>query len=561
MRHRYHRRAMLLVPGCLVGLAGCSAALPARPAHDVAVRRVLTRAERSEYHRTSSYDDVMAYLDALQAGGAPIRVQFMGRSAAGRPIPLVIAADPPVLSAGLARRLGRVVVYVQANIHAGEVEGKEAALMLLREMAGGEHREWLDRLVLLVAPIYNVDGNEVLGDGRRVRPSQDGPDRVGQRASGEGFDLNRDCIKARSLEMRAALADVYNAWDPDVVMDLHTTNGTRHGYRLTYSPPLNPNTEASILSFTREELIPVVQRRMKMQHGMDLFDYGNVEPYQGRRVWATFGEEGRYVTNYAGLRNRIAVLSEAASFQPFRVRVDVTRRFVTAVLDEVARRAAHVADLTRRADERVIGWGLDARHAPRLGVRFELASRGDEFVALEKEHPDDEEIDHRSTPTALERVKLPILDRFRVTRTARFPPAYLIPATEQQTVDLLLRHGIRVEQLRAPWTGYAEQFRVSEAVLGTNLFQGGRLLRLEGEFFTEQATYSSATFVVRTAQPLGILAFHLLEPEGLDGAGAWGFIESPTAAGTVFPIHKTLEPVQAPLNLVPARGRRSDGAL
>src|SRR5262249_24776042 len=151
-----------------------------------------TRAERTGYRETSHYSDVVAFLERLQAQGGPLAVQYIGASEGGRRIPLAIVASPPVATADEARRSGRVVVYVQANIHAGEVEGKEAALMLLRELAQGEKAPWLDKMVLLVTTIYNIDGNEKFGDGARNRPSQDGPEQVGERANGQGFDLNRD---------------------------------------------------------------------------------------------------------------------------------------------------------------------------------------------------------------------------------------------------------------------------------------------------------------------------------------------------------------------------------
>jgi predicted deacylase len=161
---------------------------------------------------------------------------------------MAIASDPQVTTPLEAKRLGRPIVYIQAHIHGGEVEGKEAAQALLRDLYR-ENSELLKKLVLVVVPIYNIDGNEKWGDGRVNRRSQTGPAIVGERPNDAGLDLNRDCMKAESPEMQSVLNGVYNPWDPDVVFDLHTTDGTRHGYELTYSPPLHPNTHPGVFEY------------------------------------------------------------------------------------------------------------------------------------------------------------------------------------------------------------------------------------------------------------------------------------------------------------------------
>jgi hypothetical protein len=508
-----------------------------------------TRAEQTDYRQTSSYTDVIAFLDALQQRGASIQVQYIGESPQGKRIPLVIAAKPLPASPAAARRSGKPIVYIQANIHAGEVEGKEAVLTLLRDLSQKDKDRLLERLILLITPIYNIDGNEKLGDVKRNRPEQDGPDPVGERTNGQGFDLNRDCIKAESNEMRAVLEHVYTSWDPDVVMDLHTTNGTRHGFHLTYSPPLNPNTDPEILKYTRDELLPGLRKSLKKSHGQELFDYGNAEGRGAERAWRTFGAEGRYVTNYVGLRNRIAVLSEATSYLPFKIRIESTYWFVEGVLRESARNAGRIVKLTREADARVIQWGQDPQNAPVLGVRFSMASRGTETIPLEKRLPG-VQIDPSKAPDALETVSMPVYDRFIATRSAKFPTAYLIPASAPRVVELLQRHGIVVEKLKTVWQGDVEAFTLSEVQVNETPFQGHRLIRLEGNFAKESAHFLVGSYLVRTSQPLGALAFHILEPESLDGAAAWEFFDGSFAAGNRYPVVKVFAPVYVPTERV-----------
>jgi hypothetical protein len=495
-----------------------------------------TRAEKSNYAETSHYEDVVAFVRALQVKGAPVSLIWMGESAEGRKMPLVIASRPFLTTPEQARRSGKPIIYIQANIHAGEVEGKEAAQALLREWCK-KAPSVLDKAVILMTPIYNIDGNEKWGPVERNRPEQDGPALVGVRPNGQNFDLNRDCIKAESPEMPGVLEFVYKGWDPDVVMDLHTTDGTRHGFELTYSPPLNPNTDSAVMKYTRDELLPQVRAQLRKQNGIELFDYGNAEGRGEQRSWRSFEPLGRYVTNYAGLRNRIGILSEATTFIPFKARVLATEQFVQACVDHLLKNAKRVVEMTRGADQRVVSWGNEPAKAPALGVRFEFDQRGSEDIPLEKLAAGQPQ-PRGGRPKELMKVKMPVFDRFKVSKTAPFPAAYLIPASEMDTVALLRRHGIVVEKMgKEGWAGQADLFIVSAVNQATQTYQGHKLIRIEGTFKRSQVFFGPG-YLVRTAQPLGALAFYMLEPESLDGVCAWELLKQGPVVNQPFAIVK-----------------------
>lgn len=499
-----------------------------------------TRAERTNYAETSHYQDVVDFIQALQKKGAPLSLTWMGNSTDGKRMPLVIASRPLMTTPEQAKKSGRPIFYIEANIHAGEVEGKEAALALLRDWCKNKPSV-LDKAVILMTPIYNIDGNEKFGPVERNRPEQDGPAMVGVRANGQNFDLNRDCIKAESPEMRGVLDFVWKGWDPDVVMDLHTTDGTRHGYELTYSPPLNPNTDSAVMKYTRDELLPQVRAQIRKENGIELFDYGNAEGRNGNTSWRSFEPLGRYVTNYAGLRNRVSILSEATTFIPFKARVLATYEFVQDCVDHVMRNSKRVMAMTRAADKRVVAWGKDPEKAPALGVRFDFDSRGDEDVLLEK-LAEGEKRPLSGRPKELMKVKMPVFDRFKVTKTATFPAAYLLPASETGAVALLRRHGIIVEKVRSNWTGEADLFMVSSMNQANQPYQGHRLIRLEGDFRRGTVAFAPGGFIVRTAQPLGTLAFYMLEPECPDGLVAWEQLNQAPATGQACAILKLPDP-------------------
>jgi len=496
-----------------------------------------TVAETSNYTKTSSYADVISFLDRLQTLGAPIRVETIGESTLGKPIPLVICHENPNITPTQAKAQRKVVVYLQANIHAGEVEGKEAVLRMLRELAQNRNDPVLRDTVLVVQPIYNSDGNDKWGPNERNRGHQDGPDPIGERANGQGLDLNRDCIKAASPEMQAVLRHVYGKWDPEVVMDLHTTNGTRHAYVLTYSPGLSPNCDEAIRQFTQDELLPKMRAEAKRQRGWEFFDYGDASQRSGKWTFSTFACDPRYVTNYASARNRIAILSEAASFQPFKLRVDATHWFVTALLKDISTNRETICQIVREADDRMTKAALQPKAL--FGVRFEPQSRGEEPITLEIERPASE-IDHRKAPTQFRTLTMTVVDRFRPTLKRALPRAYVFRGHERLAKHLAL-HGILVEQAQESVVAKASFFQVREVNVSPSAFQGVRLSRLEGDFTEGEVNIRPGDFIVRTSQPLAGLAFLMLEPESLDGAMAWGIIDPAPTPGNPYPIAKVAE--------------------
>ncbi|HET9426390.1 MAG TPA: M14 family zinc carboxypeptidase [Gemmatimonadaceae bacterium] len=250
--------------------------IPAKSGYNLqslAGKQPLTRAERTNFTETSRYEDVVAFIDSLRLLGAKIEIGSLGKTALGRDLPYVIASRPLITSPAEARRLGRPVAYIQGNIHSGEVEGKEASLALLRDLLFDPKPNVLDSIVLIVQPDYNADGNEHLDIQSRNRGAQNGPELVGTRTTSCGWNLNRDYVSADAPETKAALK-MLNRWNPDLFMDLHTTNGSIHGYALTYSPTLTP-TAVTTRSYVTDTMLPAIRARMRERHGFEVNDYGD----------------------------------------------------------------------------------------------------------------------------------------------------------------------------------------------------------------------------------------------------------------------------------------------
>src|SRR6476659_2570378 len=321
-----------------------------------------TRAEATNFEETSRAADVDRVLAALAEASPNVTVTSFGRSEEGRPLPLAILSSPAVADPAAARRSGKPRVLVLANIHAGEVEGKEAALIVARRLAIGDLRSMLSRVIVIIAPLYNADGNERISLDHR--PAQFGPlAGVGTRENANGLDLNRDFTKLEAAESRA-LVKLLTDWDPHVVLDLHTTDGSYHGYHLTYAPTLAVGADPKLVTFVRGTLLASATQVM-LDRGWRTYYYGNfttegqLDREQdrppgtggGAPAWRTFDARPRFVTNGIGLRNRIAILSEAYSYLSFERRVRVSEAFAETLLALVARRAsavtALIADLDR----------------------------------------------------------------------------------------------------------------------------------------------------------------------------------------------------------------------
>ena len=257
-----------------------STAPASAPAVDVADPAVpgldpvlLTVAEASGYTATATSAQVQELIARIHERSSITRLAEMGKTSEGKPIPLIILANPPITTAKEARETGKVIAFVMANIHAGEVEGKEACLMLAREIGLNPDHPLLKDCIIIVAPNYNADGNDRMS--LDSRPGQLGPDKgQGQRPNAQGLDLNRDYMKLESPEAQA-LARLLTEWDPDITVDCHTTNGSQHRYTLTYDAPTNPSGHPAPIDFVHDELLPEVTTRVKASTGFDMFFYGN----------------------------------------------------------------------------------------------------------------------------------------------------------------------------------------------------------------------------------------------------------------------------------------------
>jgi zinc carboxypeptidase len=506
-----------------------------------------TRPERSNFKETSSYADVLSFLDSLQRVAPEIRVGTLAVSPEGRRVPYVLASHPLVSGPADAHRSGKLIVYLQANIHAGEVEGKEAAQMLLRDLTLGPLRPMLDQIILLVVPIYNTDGNERMAAGEENRPGQNGPAIVGRNPSGQGLNLNRDYVKMEAPETQGAAA-LLSAWDPDLFIDLHTTNGSYHGYVLTYAPGLNPNSNPAA-DFVRDRFLPEVRERMKRRHRQRTFPYGNFrnqDPDSLALGWETYDARPRFGTNWIGLRGRLAVLSEGYSNADFRTRIAATYNFVHEVLALAVEQRATIKSLIQASDR---------RRPDSVSVRSVLGppTVQDVIAEITEGAGDGTGGFARRKRTGVYRtVRMPVFDRFVAARREAIPAAYLIPPRLHEIVQLLRRQGVVVESLTESWRAAVEEFLI-DSVSVQPLFEGHRTVQAEGRWQSESfdTALVAGWYLLRTDQSLGVLASYLLEPASEDGVLTWNLLDRELQPGARYPILRLRSSPRVPATTVP----------
>ncbi len=512
---------------CLSLILGFAGPAPAQPPAEL-----LTVAERSGFKATARHADVMTLCEALAKASPLVKLAELGRSGEGRALPLLIVADPPVASAEAARASGKVVVFLFGNIHAGEVCGKEALPILVREIVAEPHPKLLEHLILLVAPIYNADGNERVA--KTNRPGQVGPEEgMGIRANAQGLDLNRDYMKLEAPETRA-LVGLLNAWDPHLVVDTHTTNGSHHRYVLTYDGPKNPAGDVRLIDFSRKALFPEVARAFEATNGRKVFYYGNFEDDHAR--WTSFPATPRFGTTYFGLRNRLSILTEAYSYAPFDVRVWATRDYCRLALEFAATHRGEIRDLLDSARRDAIAAGRDPKGDDRVAIRSlarPLPGKVDVLGFVEKPGANGRPVatdEPRDYSCAVE------FD-FAPTLAVPRPFAYLIPPGHDGAVAVLRAHGISLETLDQAARYEVEIDRIDAFARSRRPFEGHQLVDVTATTArAEGRDFPAGTTLVPTAQALGPLAVYLLEPRADDSLLTWGHFAASLGEGQDYPV-------------------------
>ena len=476
-----------------------------------------TPAEASGFEITPSYEETMAWLRNLAAESPTIEMVSIGKSWEGREIWMVVASTDGARTPAQLHTGHKPVLLAQAGIHSGEIDGKDAGLMLLRDLATGDLSDLLQKVGFLFIPILNVDGHERISTFSRV--NQRGPKEMGWRSNARNLNLNRDYVKLDTPEIRAVVRVLEN-WQPDLYFDLHVTDGVDKQHDITCGFNGSHGHSPALGAWLENRLDPELEKALgEMGHipGPHVFAFDRTDLTKGIWVW----EGGpRYSDGYGSSRHMATVLVENHSLKPYEQRVLGTRVLLEVALRTLALRGeelkqATLADRNRRWPEIPLGWTRDAK------PRAELL----EFPAVE----------HRLVPSPIsggQRIEwtgVPVTVEVPVYRTTQLigavmpPAAYWIPAAWPEVIERLATHGVDMEILPAARELDLEMYRLGEPEYSEEPFEGRLRVEAEATPVRVRQAYAPGSARVPIDQPLGVLATLLLEPASPDSFFQWGF--------------------------------------
>lgn len=486
--------------------------------------------EKTNYVKTSTHAEVMAFIKTIESKSENAFVFSMGTSKEGKEIPVVVLSKDKIKTASEAKASGKLVIYIQGNIHAGEVEGKEVLQILLREILLDDKKHLLDNQIILFAPIYNTDSNDKMEKGRR--PSQeDSPLEVGLRENSQGLDLNRDGMKMEAIETQALFASVLLPWDPQVFVDLHTTNGTWHAYSLTWAPGYQSSGHPATYEFVNNKMLPEITSTVKSKYDLNFGPFGD---YYLREGWPpknfyTYNHHPRYLVNQFGLRNRLSILSEAFAHERFYQRIHATYRFVSEILEYTNTHTTEIIEVNKKAEAETIAEMQKGAGSIKKGVRFKMAplKKFDNFITYDyiQKQKADGTTENVRTGKIAQYKDVTYHARFEPTLEATVPTGYIIPARFSKIADNLRMHGIKVETLTKSVTHKGEVFQIEKFEKAKQAFQGHAMAQADGKFVAATKKFSKGDFIVNMNQPLVNLIFYLLEPQSDDGLLTWNFLD------------------------------------
>ena len=501
-----------------------------------------TPAELDDYRTTPDYAETVEFLDRVAAAHPElVRIENFGRTGEGRDLKTVVVSRGGLFEPSEVHASGRVVLLVQNSIHAGEMDGKDACLALLRDLVLDPGRaSLLDNVTLVFIPVYNIDGHERRSAYNRI--NQNGPALFGWRANATNLNLNRDYLKADAPETRAFLR-MFHHWMPDLFVDNHVTDGADFQYDVTFGFDVTPDVFRSTADWLRDSVTPELARRIDaaghLAFPAPVFLKDDGDPSQGL---ALHDNPPRFSTGYMILENRPGLLVELHMLKDYKTRVTGNHALLVSLMEILNEEFVALKVLNREADRSAEELGSSGAPATPFPLCFERGGqttpvdfKGYEFERLPSAISGGTMLRYTRTPW---NVSLPLDTGTKVGLSVRPPAGYLIPPQWKDVIEVLEVHGVVLHRTTAPWTGEVEKYRCTGMRWPNRAFEGRHpILRASnvepgiGEFGScalsvVRATFPAGTVLASLRQRLSKVILHWLEPEAPDSAVRWGFFDS-----------------------------------
>lgn len=515
LRRRALRRTLVL--------ALC-AVLPTFALSAVAASDWATPAETSGYTRTPRYAETMAYFERLDAASPQVAMLEFGTTPQGRAMRAVIVSKEGVATPQAAHATGQPVVFIQAAIHPGEHEGKDVLMALVRDLTvSGKYADLVDHAVLVLVPIFNVDGHERFGPYHRI--NQNGPEAMGWRATAQNLNLNRDYTKLDAPEMQAWMR-LWHAWNPDLLIDLHNTNGADYQYAMTWAFETAQNIEAPLADWQRRAFDGVVKPALATQ-GWPVAFYVSLKDGTNLRAGLVEGASGpRFSVGYAAAVNRPGLLVETHMLKDFRTRAAVNE----ALLVEILRMLGKEGEALQAANAKADAARFDEGQAIPLAFGLADTTETIDFLGYADSRTDSEVSGGtwvRYDPSKPETIRVPVQRTVTVTAEAPAPAAYVVPPQWTTVLDRLRMHGIAMTRIEAATTVEGGRYRFDKVAWAPRPFEGRQaIVELEQTLESGAQAIPAGSWLVPMDQPKARLAALLLEPASPDSFLRWGFFDA-----------------------------------
>jgi hypothetical protein len=508
--------------------ASLTASTKASPAN------LLTTSEKTNWAETGPYAEVIELSHKLEAASRFVKAINFGTTPEGHPMTALIVSKDRAFTPEAAAKTNKAIILIQSGIHSGEIEGKDTALMLVRDMAVTKrYAAWLDKAIFVVIPVFNIDGHDYFSPYHRV--NQNGPASTGLREDTLGLNLNRDYIKADTPEMRAWLA-LYNAWLPDFMFDNHVTDGSDMQYDVTWDMARNQDIAEPVRTWINSRYVPELDKRMAADgHGVAPYGALRNNPATNKREFYMEVFSPRYSHLYSAVQNRPCLLVETHSLKSTRTRAwadfDIMRNTIDIILEdpEALRSAVRKADQTLAAQA-----GNPAAAAVYLtGKVSEQQSHPLLYRAL-KLGPYKSEVTGANVNgylPDLDNIDTVIHDKIDTTAETQMPLGYIIPAAWKIVADELLLHGVQIEKITAPLDQEFETYRFSNIKFGTAQNEGRVMVDFDAKLVKEKIAVPAGSYWVPMHQRRARLILAMLEPLAPDSLARWGFCDAVLFSG------------------------------
>jgi hypothetical protein len=489
-----------------------------------------TASEKANFSHTANHQDVLEYFSMLKFKSENVHTFNMFVSDLGRTSPVLVMSNPRIDNPKDAKASGKTIVYLQGGIHPGECEGKEALFMVIRDILFGDKKYLLDKLIIMVNPNFNVDGNET----RVVNDAY--PLLNGTRRNAAGYDVNRDGIKLQTLNMQGAYRNVHNKWDPTLIFDTHRMGNTRHGYAIAQAGSNVVTAHQAPRDYVTYNMFPAIVEEAKKSYNIDVGMHCGLnegwpptEFTHDNSIWST---EAKFMVNAYGLRNRMAILVETPGGEDFEKAIYSQYAYTHSLLQVCYTNGKEMEAVCEQAESEVVKTIKEKAASGTLTnyVSGKYVSDGKISMPAYRDRKFKKvpgtsvsKLDRPNKPEMIHDVDL--ITKPVGTKEAKVPRAYYIPEDMEFVVEKLRRHGVEVKQLEEGIVAEGESFVFHKMYYKRMGFANYQMTTLDGEFVASTKSFPVGTYFVDMAQPLANVVFYALEPEVRDGFLGWNLLD------------------------------------